>query len=227
MTGPDHERYRDDVGAYLLGALAEIEARAYERHTAVCPECRDELDRLRPAASALARSPEQFEAPASLRSSLMTAGKAEARQRASPRTSFGWLPRARLAWATAAALVLIVAALGVGIGLSTRGGSSERVVAASVRGLPGGSASLVVHKGQAAVLSVSGLPVLQGGRVYELWIEHGGKVRPAGALFEVGSDGRGAAAVPGAEAGDRVLVTRERAGGASRPSEAPVISARV
>ena len=219
MTGPDHERYSDDVGAYLLGALSEIEARAYERHTAVCPECRDELDRLRPAASALARSPEQFEAPAGLRSSLMTTVKAEARQRASPRTSFGWLPRARL--------VLIVAALGVGIGLSTRGGSSERVVAASLRGLPGGSASLVVHKGQAAVLSVSRLPVLQGGRVYELWIEHGGKVRPAGALFEVGSDGRGAAAVPGAEAGDRVLVTRERAGGASRPSEAPVIAARV
>ena len=38
MTGPDHERFSDDVGAHLLGALSEIEARAYERHTAVCPE---------------------------------------------------------------------------------------------------------------------------------------------------------------------------------------------
>ena len=226
MTGPDHERYRDDVGAYLLGALSEIESRAYERHTAVCPECRDELDRLRPAASALARSPEQFEAPPELKRSLMTTVKAEARQRASPRTSFRWLPRARLAWA-ATAFVLIGAALGVGIGLSTHGGTSQRVVAASVRGLPGGSASLVVREGQAAVLHVSGMPVLRGGRVYEVWIQHGGRVRPAGALFAVGSDGRGAAAVPGAVVGDRVLVTRERAGGVSRPTEKPVIAAQV
>jgi hypothetical protein len=226
VTGPDHERYADDVGAYLLGALSEIEARAYERHTAVCPECRDELDRLRPAASVLARSPEQFEAPPRLKKALMGTVKSEARQRAPARASFRWLPRARLAWA-ATAFVLVGAALGVGIGVSTRGTSSQRVVAADVMGVAGGSASLVVRKGQAALLRVSGLPVLRGGRVYEVWIERGGRVRPAGALFEVGSDGRGAAAVPGAAAGDRVLVTRERAGGVSRPSEPPVIAAQV
>jgi anti-sigma factor RsiW len=226
VTGPDHERYGDDVGAYLLGALSEVEARAYERHTAVCPECRDELDRLRPAAAAIARSPEQFEPPGALRKSLMATVKAESRERGSRRASFRWLPRARLAWA-ATALVLIGAALGVGLGLGTRGGSSERVVAALVRGLPGGSASLVVRKGQAGLLRVSGMPVLRDGRVYEVWIQRGGAVRPAGALFEVGSDGRGAAAVPGAAAGDRVLVTRERAGGVSRPTEKPVIAAQV
>jgi len=233
VTGPDHERYCDDVGAYLLGALSELEARAFERHTAVCPECRDELDALRPAAEAMARSPDQFEAPTSLKRSLMATVKAEARDRAGTRgpAAGRWLsrlvaPSPRLAW-VATALVIVGVGLGVGIDTLTRGGAGEHVVAARVdsAALPGGSARLVVRDGRPTTLRVSGLPVLHGGRVYEVWIDHGGAVRPAGALFEVHSDGRGAAAIPGAASGDRVLVTRERAGGAPRPTEAPVISA--
>jgi hypothetical protein len=147
---------------------------------------------------------------------------APARRLGLPRLALGW---PRLAW-TAAALVLVGAGLGLGIDRATRGGSSERVVAASTR-LPGASARLVVSDGRAATLRVSGLPVLRGGRVYEVWIQHGDAVRPAGALFAVHSDGSGAAAIPRAvRRGDRVMVTRERAGGVKRPTETPVITAR-
>jgi anti-sigma-K factor RskA len=230
----DHPRHADDVGAYLLGALPELEAQAFERHVMSCAECRDEVERLRQAAETLPRSVEQFEPPPGLRRSLMDVVAAEARERAGegarapsrrfglPRLAVGW---PRLAWA-AAALVLVGAGLGLGIDRATRGGTSERVVAASTS-LPGASAWLVVRGGSAATLRVAGLPVLRGGQVYEVWVERAGAVRPAGALFEVHSNGTGAAAIPRRlVSGDRVLVTRERAGGVQQPTEAPVISAR-
>ena len=52
----EHERHRDDVAAYLLGALNEDERGAFERHLRECDECQDEFDRLQPAAEALPAS---------------------------------------------------------------------------------------------------------------------------------------------------------------------------
>ena len=43
MTGPQHELFREDAAAYLLGALADDERMAYERHMEECPECRHEV----------------------------------------------------------------------------------------------------------------------------------------------------------------------------------------
>ena len=36
MSAREHERFADDTGAYLLGALEESERSAFERHLAVC-----------------------------------------------------------------------------------------------------------------------------------------------------------------------------------------------
>jgi hypothetical protein len=75
---------------------------------------------------------------------------------------------------------------------------------------------------------VTGVPQAPRGEVYEVWVERDGEVRPAGALFAVGRDGRGTAAIPGGVDGvDRVMVTRERAGGVDQPTETPVIVAEV
>jgi anti-sigma-K factor RskA len=244
VTVVDHERYAQDVGAYLLGALPELEAQVFERHLMGCDECRDELERLRVAADALPRSVESFEPPPSLKRSLMEVVEAEARERAPRRTparerrrhfalpALGGL-RPRLAWA-AAALVLLGGAIGFGADRLGRGGSSSsssRVVTAQVdRGkLPRGSASLELNgRRESAALRVAGLPVLRDGRVYEVWVGRGGSVRPAGALFVVGRDGRGVATIPrGLRGVDQVMVTRERAGGAATPSELPVIRVKV
>ena len=237
MSPRDHERHADDVGAYLLGALPELEATAFERHMMGCADCRDELERLRPGAEALPRAVEQFGAPPALCRSLMKTVRAEARERpraaAAPGRRFG-LPRLalgapRLAGAMAA-LVLVGVGVGLAVDRATRDSASERTVLARVdpARLPGGEARLVVRDGRAAELRVARLPVLRRGRVYEVWLEHRGAVRPAGALFAVHSDGSGAAAIPRAvRRGDRIMVTRERAGGVQRPSEAPVITARV
>ena len=82
MSASEHMRHAEDVGAYLLGALPELEERAFERHVMACAECRDEIERLRPAAELLPRSVEQFEPPPGLRRSLMSTVEAEARERA-------------------------------------------------------------------------------------------------------------------------------------------------
>ena len=64
--------------AYLLGALTDLERQAFERHIATCGLCRDELERLRPAANALPRSVEQLAPPPSLKASLMEVVEREA-----------------------------------------------------------------------------------------------------------------------------------------------------
>jgi anti-sigma-K factor RskA len=235
VSATEHDRHADDPGAYLLGSLTELEQRAFERHLMACAECQQEVARLRPAADAIAHAVEQFEPPPALKRSLMDTVGSEARAPAGDtarraRRGRLALPPLRIRWpqlaGAAAALVLVGAAIGFGVDRGTRRGSSTRVVAAVTR-LPGASARLHLRDGGDATLRVAGMPLLGGGRVYEVWIRHAGVVRPAGALFEVHSDGSGAAAIPRKLApGDRVMVTRERAGGVAEPTEMPVITAR-
>jgi hypothetical protein len=244
--GNDHDRYEQDAGAYLLGALPPLEAEVFERHLMGCDACRDEIARLRPAAEALPRAVDSFEPPASLKASLMEIVESEAREQRAPaaavpavreRSQPGWFARAlagmrpRPALALATLALLMGVALGFGL-VQGRGGDGTREVTANVdrTRLPGGSARLEVAQTQdhPATLRVTGVPMPEHGEVYEVWVERDGEVRPAGALFAVSSDGRGSAAIPGGVKGvDRVMVTRERAGGADHPTETPVISAEV
>lgn len=235
MSATEHERMGDDVGAYLLGSLTELEQKAFERHLMACEECRRELARLRPAADAIAHAVEQFEAPPTLKRSLMSSVEEDARaatgatvrRRRRRRLSLPALRLPQLAGA-AAAVLLVGVAIGFAVDRASRDDSSSgRVVAAATR-LPGAGARLHVGAGDgAATLRVTGMPVLRDGRVYEVWIQHDGVVRPAGALFAVHADGSGAAAIPHpVERGDRVMVTRERAGGVATPTEMPLIVAQ-
>jgi anti-sigma-K factor RskA len=207
----DHERHADDVGAYLLGALNELESQAFERHMESCAACRDEVERLRAAAEALPRSVEQFEPPASLRRSLMVTVREEASAGAprERRSGFGSRLRGSLArfsaglrpevaWVAAAFLLAVGVLGGWGVTQLTSNGDSTRTVAAQVdrTRIPEGSASLVIpHGDKSAILRVNGLPEPVGNQVYEVWLKHGEEVIPV-SLFNVTRDGGGAAAVP-------------------------------
>lgn len=240
----DHERYEHDVGAYLLGALNELEAQAFEHHMESCVLCRAETERLRMAAEALPRAVEQLEAPDSLRRSLMRTVREEAADAAPARQARpgmrarmrGWLGalsdnlRPEVAWVSAAFLLLVGVLAGYAIKSATTGEEGSRTVAAKVdrTRLPRASASLVIPHGDgSAILRVNGLPAPAGNRVYEVWLMRGTQPMPV-SLFNVKRDGSGAAAVPvDVRGGDSVLVTRERAGGAPAPTEMPVIAAKV
>jgi Anti-sigma-K factor rskA/Putative zinc-finger len=233
MSARDHSQYQADIGAYLLGALTDLERQAFERHVAGCAECRDELERLRPAADALPRSVEQVEPPPGLKTSLMEVVESEARERSgapAPRTRAP--RRIRLPSLPAFRPMLVAAALALGLvagfGAAQLGGDDDgRTVAATVdeTRLPDASGSLRIQGDgeDGAILSVHGMPPAGGERVYQAWVQRDGMVEPQ-PTFEVGGDGGGAVAVPddlsGAEA---ILVTREPRGGARAPSEQPLI----
>ena len=187
MTGPDHARFRDDPGAFLLGALSDDEQRAFELHMEQCPDCREEVERLRPAADALPRSVEQVPAPDRLKSALMDIVESEARgapgaarpappparPASRPRAAAGARrrpARARPGWPATASP-------------SSSSDQDQRTIAAKVDDsrVPMASAELRIDGDgdDGAVLSAEGLPDLGGRRVYQAWVLRGDKVAPA------------------------------------------------
>jgi anti-sigma factor RsiW len=237
----DHERHKEDAGAYLLGALEPAEQSAFERHMASCHECRAEVDRLRAAADALPRSVDPYAPPASLKRSLMEAVREDAAERSPARRSLrdrlglGRLltgMRPEFAWVSAAFVLMVGVALGVAVTqLTSGGGDGQRVVAAEVDSsrLRHATATLIVPKDKngPAHLRVVGMPRPKPGRVYEIWLKRGNQLQP-GPLFNVDSQGNGVGAIPDNLDGvSAILVTREHVGGAQTPSEPPIISARI
>jgi hypothetical protein len=232
----DHATFRDEVGAYLLGALSDAERASFEGHLVGCADCRHEVERLRPAADLLPRSVEQVEPPTSLKRSLMEVVEREARERDGAterrpaRRPLGERLRDLLGGTLRPVMAAGVLALGLllGFGVAQLGGDEtgggRTVVATST--LPGASGSLKVQgDGQdGGILQVLGMPSLKAGQVYQAWVQRDGMIEPE-PTFEVGTNGSGAVAVPEDLSGaDAVMVTREPHGGSRTPSEKPVMT---
>jgi anti-sigma-K factor RskA len=225
----DHARYRDDIGAYLLGALSDLERQAFERHLTGCSECQEEVERLRPAAEALPGSVVQLDPPPGLKRRLMAeverdvaaASADDARRPARPARG-GFLrglrfPRPAL---VAAALLL---GLAIGFGVAQLGGDDTRTVGVTVaKAMPEAGGTLRIAD-DGATLRLHGMPDLGNARVYQVWLQHGDRLVPA-RTFEVGPSGRGNVDLPKVDDTDGVYVTREARGGAQVPSEDPIVS---
>jgi anti-sigma-K factor RskA len=224
----DHTRYRDDVGAYVLSALNDLERQAFEHHLSGCDECREEVERLRPAAEALPASVQQLAPPPGLKARLMAEVERDAAasdgQRAPTRAGRrrrlrGAIRFPRLAYAAAALLVGLV----VGFGIAQLGGDDTRTVPVTVaKAMPRAGGTLEIA-GDDATLRLHDMPELDASRVYQVWIQHGDRMVPA-RTFEVGSSGRGDVDLPSVDDADGVYVTREARGGAQVPSENPIVS---
>lgn len=241
MSPADHERYADAAAPYVLGALPELEERAFARHVMGCAQCRDEVERLRAVAAALPRAVTPLDPPPALRRSIMDAVTADAapgegairprleRVRRRLRPGVGGL-RPAAAWASAAFVLATGVLAGYGAAQIIGGDPDEERLAASVdeARLAEGSATLILPEGEdRAVLSVHGVPTLPDddtNEIYQLWLVRGNEVTPS-SLMTVGADGSGTATVPqGVDDADAIWVTREAAGGSRAPTERPVIS---
>jgi hypothetical protein len=75
-------------------------------------------------------------------------------------------------------------------------------------------------------LRVHGMPKLRSNETYQVWLQRDGEVIPK-AMFSVSDDGDGLTAVDDLKGADRVMVTREPAGGAPSPSGPPVVTVKL
>jgi len=253
MSVERHRAQEENVGAYLLSALTEIEERAFEKHLEDCPICQDEVDRLRPAVHALPRSIDPVNPPKALKTSLMATVKADAREAAEEARRHSMTRRLRerisglndaltgmrpgVAW-VAASIVLLTGVLAGASGLyaiSDVSSGDDRLQSETVAAkvdktrVPNGSGSLVVPADarDGAVLRVHGLPTLENDSVYQVWLKRGSEVISQ-STFTVGEDGEGAAAVTdNLESADAVMITRERAPRAKAPTENAILRVRL
>ncbi len=237
MSG--HERWRDDVGSYLLGALPPDEIEGFEAHMRECPECRRDVEELRVAADALPMSVPVVAPPPALKGRIMAVVESEAQllaaagREADVPSPAARAPRRERRWgaflfrpgvALACAAVLLVLG-GVGGALLARGGDDTRTVAAQTE--PDGADVQLEIGDDGATLVARGMPAPPSGRIYQVWLKRPGQdPQPTSVLWSVRGDGSADVAVPGSLDGiEAVLVTDEPPGGSDAPTSMPVISA--
>ena len=238
MPGPDHERWADSVGSYLLGALPAEEHDDFAAHLVACPLCRREAEELAIAVDALPVSVPPVAAPPALKGRIMAVVETEAQllaaaggrpdepaptpARTRRRFLSGWSLRPGVALACAA--VLLVA--GAVAGALLAGGDGGRTVVADTRP-PNASVRLEIHD-EASTLVARNMPAPPAGRIYQVWLKRPGRdPEPTSVLWSTRRDGSAEVAVPGSLDGvEAVLVTDEPQGGSDVPSRPPVIAAR-
>jgi anti-sigma-K factor RskA len=156
------DRFEELLGPYLLGELSVEEERELERHLEGCPECRHQLDRVRQTHDLL-RQLATYEPPTELEDQVL----AQVRDEMPARSSSGWW-----LWASAAAVLLLFAVLGVGILREITGDSSTGVplTATTVAPAAGGQVRVEeVGENFQVELEVWKMPDLQEKEYYEMW----------------------------------------------------------
>ena len=176
------DRFEEFLGPYLLGELTVEEERELERHLEGCSECRHGLDRARQTHNLL-RQLAATEPPAELKSQLLAQVRGE-----SPGPSRTWW-----FWASAAAALLVVAVLGVGLLRVITGDPSSGVQLAATALAPDAGGEVRVEEvGEnfQVELEVWGMPKLEEDEYYEMWYyaEDGGRISCG--TFRAGPEGR-------------------------------------
>jgi anti-sigma-K factor RskA len=227
MSENGHERHRDELAAYLLGALEPGEAAELERHLAGCEECRAELEWLRPAVQLLPEAVPRVEAPPELRGRLIEQVRSEAASAAAPQAPRRWQVRG---WSLRpivglAALVLAVAAVGAyAIGSGDSGGGKTTT---AVAGHSPGVVAEVVRDGSSGTLHLANLHQLPSDKVLQAWVERDGRVVSAKTLFVPNQDGTASATIDDMEGVQTVMVTAEPRGGSTQPTSPAIVSVAI
>jgi hypothetical protein len=236
--GPQHDRWADSVGSYLLGAMPPDERDGFVAHLENCPVCRRDVEELALAAEALPLSVPAVAPPPALKDRIMAIVESEAellaaageeadapRRSASARARRGFLGGLlmRPAVAAACAAVLLVVGGVVGAVLSG-GGDGERTVVAQTTAR-GADVRLEIRDDRGTLVARD-MPAPPPGRIYQVWIKRPGveAPEPTSVLWST-RDGTADVAVPGPlDDVEAVLVTREPRSGSETPSESPVIT---
>jgi anti-sigma-K factor RskA len=225
MNEREHETRRDDIAAYLLGALEPGEAAAVEQHLAACEECRSELEWLRPAARMLPESVERVEPPAQLRSRIMGEVGADAGQKRSGIRLGGGMRALSLRPAVGLAVLALLVAGVAGYAIRDSGsGSSTTTVAA---GHAPGVTAKMVRDGDSGTLRLANVHQLPSSEVLQAWVQRGKRIESAKTLFVPNRDGTATAVIDDMQGVNTVMVTAEPRGGSNYPTSEPIVSVAI
>jgi anti-sigma-K factor RskA len=222
---------RDDLVAFVLGALEPEQGREVEAHAPTCARCKRELEALVPAVAVLGESVEQLDPPPELREHVLAEVRADIARSEAERT--GVAPRRpRRGWrgllarpAFAVGLAIVVAAVG-GYLIAGDGENGPQDTTVPVVAQQGVGGTLVVSE-VSSMLDLHGLAQLEGREVYQVWVAKGQNVRPADS-FVPNSTGRAMTAVHGnLTEGTKVMVTKESGPGHTTPTPPVLLSATV
>jgi anti-sigma-K factor RskA len=225
-----HERWSDELSAYLLGALERPEVEALERHIEDCERCREEMRWLAPALDALPETVVRLQPPPRLRQRLLAEVREDARRaeaEAAPRQSTlarlrGALgPRWRPLVAGAAVLLIVAAAVGYELGSNGSGGGGNRTTLEASE--PSGIVAAVSMEGTAhGRIDLSNVRPLPHDKVLEAWLEREGRVEAVPTLFVPNGAGEASTRLGDMRGVETVMVTAEPPGGSEAPTSKPI-----
>ena len=238
----DHEELESNVAAWVLGALDREEADAVQAHVEGCAACRETAVRLQRAVTALPLVVEEVAAPARLRARVLAAAATSSgstvasrrvRQKVAPparsRVVAPLFDRLPVYAAAAAVVVALVVGLVAGevagrSGQTTPPSQVARFTLSGHDSLAAAQATVIDLKGDGlALVDFSGLPALDQGRVYEVWlITSGGRADPV-AVFVPDSNGSKVVLVNRALQGYTLMAITNEAGpdGTQAPTQKP------
>jgi anti-sigma-K factor RskA len=237
----------DLIPSYALDCLSEEEAFRVEAHLVGCDTCRDELKSYRATATQLALAAPCAEPPVQLRASILRAVQPAPRRKPVGAPGFGlrllrWLQQNGPVWALASLVLLVVLVTGalVELNRASRPQVGEfRIVAMTSPDTTSGTGGItpaavsgvmvISQDGASGTLVVDGLPALEAGKQYQLWLIRNGQ-RASGGVFSVAPDGYGMMVVQSS----RPLtdyssfgITIEPAGGSPGPTGKKVLGGKL
>ena len=237
MSSADHNRWSEDLAAYMLGALEPGEAVTFERHLEGCKRCQAERRWLEPALHSLPESVDGQEPPPRLRASLMAEVRGEAGTREGVEAGGTEAPKeSRLRWplsrswllkpAAGLAVVALLVAGAVGYEVGRDGGDGRGPTTVE-RQLDNGIAVKMVQDGNRGTLQLSSLPQVPPDKVLEAWVEREGEIEPVPALLVPDRNGHAETTIADMSGVDVVMVTEEPRGGSEMPTGEPIMSMSV
>lgn len=224
MTTSDHNRWSEDLAAYVLGALDRQEAETFERHLEGCERCQEEMRWLEPAVHALPESIERQEPPKQLRQSLMAEVRADARptERPARARSRRWILKPAVGFAVVALLVAGVVGYEVGRDGGDEGGGASTIV----REINGMTVKMI-QEGEGGKLELAGVPQPPVDKVFEAWVERNGEVEAVPALIVPDRHGHAETTIADMEGVEAVMITVEPRGGSETPTGRTVMEMAV
>lgn len=223
MNTEEHNRWSEDLAAYMLGALEGDEASELERHLEGCERCEEEMRWLEPALQVLPESVERHEPPRALRETLMGEVREDVRE-AQSRSGAGRSRRWLLKPAMGLAVVLLVAGV---VGYEVGNGGSGGGGASTVERQVGGIDVKMVQEGDSGTLQLSGVHQLPPEKVLEAWVEREGQVEAVPALFVPDRNGQAETRIADMNGVKVVMVTEEPQGGSESPTSPPIVAVSV